>query len=95
MGCYCNASWSILTTYKSFNDTGSGYLFSNSSGNSANTSGYVTKAQGGTQTGFNTKAGSGSETTYYADYARLSAGYLPNFGGGWAAASDAGAFRLL
>ena len=93
-GLYCNASWTILTTYKSFNDTGSGYLFSNSSGNSANTGGYMTKAQGGTQTGFNIKAGAGSESMYFADNAYLNAGYLPGFGGYWAAASDAGAFRL-
>ena len=93
-GLYCNASWAILTTYKAFNDTGSGYLFSNSSGNSANTGGYMTKAQGGTQTGFNIKAGSGGETTYYADYAFLSADRLPCFGGYWAYASVAGAFLL-
>ena len=93
-GLFCNASWSILTTYKSFNDTGSGYLFSNSSGNSANTSGYMTKTQGGTQTGFNTKVGGGSETTYYADSAALNADCLPRFGGYWVTASYAGAFRL-
>jgi hypothetical protein len=94
-GLYCNASWTILTTYKAFNDTGSGYLFSNSSGNSANTSGYMTKAQGGTQTGFNIKTGAGSETTYYADGAYLNADCLPFFGGYWAYASNAGAFRLV
>ena len=93
-GLYSNASWTILTTYKAFNDTGSGYLFSNSSGNSANTGGYMTKAQGGTQTGFNIKASSGSETTYFADYANLNADCLPYFGGSWAFASNAGAFRL-
>ena len=93
-GLFCNASWTMLTTYKAFNDTGSGYLFSNSSGNSANTSGYMTKAQGGTQTGFNIKAGDGSETTYYSNGANLSADRLPNFGGLWTTASYAGAFRL-
>lgn len=93
-GLFCNASWAIQTTYKAFNDTGSGYLFNNASGNSANTSGYMNVSQGGTQTGFNIKAGSGSETTYYADYAYLGAGYLPYFGGVWTAASYAGAFRL-
>lgn len=93
-GLYSNASWTILTTYKSFNDTGSGYLFSNSSGNSANTNGYMTKAQGGTQTGFNIKAASGSATTYFADDAALNAGCLPYFGGSWTAASSTGSFRL-
>ena len=93
-GLYCNASWAILTTYKAFNDTGSGYLFSNSSGNSGDTGGYMTKAQGGTQTGFNIKTGAGSETTYFADDAYLSAGCLSSFGGSWTAASGAGAFRL-
>jgi len=94
-GLYCNASWAILTTYKSFNNTGSGYLFSNSSGNSADTSGYMTKTQGGTQTGFNLKAGSGSESTYYADGAYLHAGCLPSFGGYWPAGPSAGAFQLI
>ena len=96
-GLYCNASLTILTTYKSFNDTGSGYLFSNSSGNSAGADGYMTKTQGGTQTGFNAKAASGSESTYYADIASLnavSAGFLPRFGGSWADVSYAGAFPL-
>ena len=94
-GLYCNASWAILTTYKAFNDTGGGYLFNNSSGNSANADEYITKTQGGTQTGFNIKAGSGSESTYYADYAILSAGCLPIFGGSWTDVSSAGAFQLL
>ena len=98
-GLYCNASRTILTTYKAFNDTGSGYLFSNSSEISASTSadGYMTKTQGGTQTGFNAKAASGSESTYYADIASLnavSAGFLPRFGGSWADVSYAGAFAL-
>lgn len=94
-GLYCsNTSWTILTTYKSFNDTGSGYLFSNPSGNGANTSGYMTKAQGGTQTGFNIKVGGGSETTYYADGAILFADALPIFGGDFAYESHAGAFLL-
>ena len=94
-GLYCDASWAILTTYNAFNDTGSGYLFSNSSGNIAKTSGYMNKAQGGTQTGFITKTGDGSETTYYADASYLGASYLPYFGGYWEDASYAGAFRLI
>lgn len=93
-GLYCNASWAILTTYKSFNNTGSGYLFNNSSGLSANTGGYMNQSQGTTQAGFNLKAGSGSSSTYYADYASLYAGSLPTFGGDWSNASYAGAFLL-
>ena len=93
-GLYCNASWAILTTYKSFNDTGSGYLFNNSSGLSENTGGYMNQSQGTTQAGFNLKAGSGSSSTYYADYAFLYGGYLPCFGGNWSDASSTGAFRL-
>ena len=94
-GLFCNASWAILTTYKAFNDTGSGYLFNNASGNSANTGGYMSASQGGTQTGFNIKTAAGSNSTYYADYAVLYAGFLPIFGGDWANASYAGTFRLL
>lgn len=93
-GLFCNASRAILTTYKAFNDTGSGYLFNNASGNSANTGGYMSVSQGNTQTGFNIKTSGGSDSTYYSDYADLGADRLPFFGGNWAAASNAGAFRL-
>ena len=93
-GLFCNASWSILTTYKSFNDTGSGYLFNTSLGLSANAGGYMNSSQGSSKAGFNVKAASGSASTYYADGAYLSAGFLPFFGGDWSNASSAGAFRL-
>lgn len=94
-GLYSDSNRTILTTYKSFNDTGSGYPFSNSSGLGANTGGYMTATQGGTQTGFTLKAASGSETTYYADGAYLSAGCLPVFGGFVSPASYTGAFHLF
>ena len=93
-GLFCNASWSILTTYKSFNDTGSGYLFNTSSGLSANVGGYMNASQGNSKAGFNAKALSGSASTYYADGAFLTADRLPRFGGDWSPASDAGAFQL-
>lgn len=93
-GLYSDSNRTILTTYKSFNDTGSGYPFSNSSGLGTNTGGYMSATQGGTQTGFTLKAVSGSETTYYADYAYLNADCLPYFGGSWTYTSSAGAFRL-
>ena len=93
-GLFCNASWNILTTYKSFNDTGSGYLFNTSSGLSADVGGYMSASQGNSKAGFNAKATSGSASTYYADGATLYAGCLPYFGGYWAYASNAGAFPL-
>lgn len=92
-GLFSDASYNILIGTENFNDTGSGYT-NFGQGATANISGYMSDIQGGTETGFITKASSGSETTYYCDYASLSAGLLPAFGGYGAYASYAGAFRL-
>lgn len=91
-GLFCNSSRYILTSYKSFNDKGSGYT---SNGQEApNLSGYISHAQGTTNTGFIVKTTSGSDTTYFADYGWLGAYCLPEFGGDWRSGSYAGAFSL-
>lgn len=92
-GLYSDASWNILIGNQSFNDTGSGYT-NYGQGVTANVSGYISDVQGGTETGFIIKASSGSASTYYADGGSLYASSLPVFGGAWASADDAGAFRL-
>lgn len=93
-GLFCNASYQILTAFQNFNDTGSGYTNRGSAGISSNISGYMSKIQGTTETGFVAKECSGSETTHWADYAYLYAGYLPSFGGSRYYGSAAGAFCL-
>jgi hypothetical protein len=44
--------------------------------------------------GFVPKAVNGSSSTYYADYAKLSADSCASFGGYWNDGADAGAFHL-
>ena len=93
-GFFSNATRNMLISDQSvFNDDGSGYTdFGQGAG--ANVSGYMTAIQGGTETGFVTKVGGGSETTHYCDYGVLNASRLPNFGGHWSDAGNAGAFGL-
>lgn len=92
-GLYCSSSWQILTGNDNFNDTGSGYT-NNGAGATADISGYMTSIQGSTKTGFITKVGGGSATTYFCDYAALYDGCVAYFGGRWNGGGDAGAFRL-
>lgn len=92
-GLVTDASRNMLTANSSFNDTGSGYT-NNGQGATANIGGYMSKPQGGTKTGFIAKEVSGSETTYFCDYASLNTLCVAYFGGDWSNASIAGAFRL-
>lgn len=93
-GIATDSSYKILINSQSFNDTGSGYPTSITSGLSASTSGYIDKVQGGTETGFIIKGRSGSENTHYTDYGFLDASRIAQFGGAWINTSDAGAFGL-
>lgn len=93
-GIKTDGSYNILTAIDNFNDTGSGYT-SYSSGLSSTVSGYLSNAQGTTQTGFIAKQCNGSSSTYYCDYASLGSSGLPYFGGSWAGGSAAGAFVLV
>ncbi|WP_342541054.1 hypothetical protein MHI39_08250 [Heyndrickxia sp. FSL K6-6286] len=92
-GLYSDSNWNILIGTENFNDTGNGYT-NYGRGATANLSGYISDIQGGTETGFIIKASAGSTTTYYADYGFLYSSRLPYFGGYWANADYAGAFRL-
>ena len=93
-GLYSDSNRNILTAFKDFNDTGSGYT-SRGQGASSNLSGYMSKPQGTTESGFVAKETNGSTTTYFADSATLYASYLPCFGGDWNDGDHAGAFRLI
>ena len=63
-------------------------------GATSNIGNYMSKPQGGTDTGFVAKEVGGSETTYFCDYANLYASCVMIFGGAWADGALAGAFRL-
>ena len=95
-GIYSDGSRQILTDFKSFNDTGSGYQFKEASGFSSNTGGYFTKAAGSNTRGFlpfNSSSVSGSTTTYFCDSAFVRASSLAYVGGGYSNGDGAGAFR--
>jgi len=94
-GIYSDSSRNILTAFKDFSDTGSGYLYSKASGVSSNIGNYMSDVVGTNEGGFVPKAVNGSSSTYYADNAYLSAGGCAGFGGGWADGDSAGAFRLI
>lgn len=64
-------------------------------GATANIGNYMSKPQGGTDTGFVAKEVSGSETTYFCDSAYLYASCVMFFGGSWSDGAYAGAFPLF
>jgi len=94
-GVFYDSNFNILTTYKSFNNTGNGYLFNNPSGLDGTVYGYISAIQGTTQTGFILKSNKGSSSTYYTDRSSFVAGRLAQFGGDWSGKSENGAFKLL
>ena len=92
-GIVTNSTRNILTATTGFNDAGSGYT-DQGQGATADRIGWLSKPQGSTKTGFLAKEVSGSETTYFCDFAHLCASCAAAFGGSWADASGAGAFLL-
>ena len=60
----------------------------------ANIANYMKLPQGGSDAGFTARDVSGSDSTYFTDYAGLSASCLAFFSGSWNTALSAGAFRL-
>ena len=92
-GIITNSTRNILTATTSFNDTGSGYT-DQGQGATANIGNYMNKPQGTTETGFLAKEVTGSDSTYFCDYAYLTASCVAGFGGDWYYASAAGAFSL-
>lgn len=92
-GLVTSSNRNILTANSSFNDSGSGYT-DNGQGATADVSGYMSKPQGSTKTGFVAKEASGSSSTYFCDYAHLCASCVAPFGGCWNNGAGAGAFLL-
>jgi len=92
-GIWSDGSRNIWTGSDAFNDGTTGYT-NNGQGATANIRNYMSAPQGNTKTGFIAKTVTGSATTYFCDYAYLSASCVACFGGIWANASDAGAFLL-
>ena len=80
-GCVTDNNRNILTTTTGFNDIGSSYEFTNSSGLSSNTSGHMITPQGTSEAGFVIKANGGNNSTYFSDYAVCNASGVASFGG--------------
>lgn len=93
-GMCTNSTNNILTATTGFNDSGSGYKDNGQGVSTSGLSGWMSKPQGKTETGFLLKEASGSGTTYFCDYADLSPSYVAYFGGYWSDDAYAGAFSL-
>ena len=93
-GLFSDASWRVLTAYRNFNDTGSGYPNSTPTGLAANIGGYTTKMLGNSLAPFITTVVGGSTTTYYCDYGNLYASRLAIFGSYRSDGDYAGVFCL-
>ena len=93
-GIFIDDNRNILTATENFNDTGSGYTNQGASGLSSDTSGWMSKVQGTSEKGFVLKEKNGSKTTYYSDYALVSASCVVCFGGSWRDGAQAGAFSF-
>ena len=93
-GLFSDASWRVLTAYRNFNDTGSGYPNSTPTGLAANVVGYTSKMLGNSLAPFITTVASGSAITYYCDYGYLYASRLAISGGYLSDGDGAGVFFL-
>ena len=97
-GLGSDASRNVMTCQcaKDFRTDCQGYENNGNGGVSANIGNWMKKPQGGSNAGFVAKDVSGaSDSTYFCDYAYLSASCLALFGGSWNDAARAGAFRLF
>lgn len=92
-GLYSDSSRNILTAFQDFNNSGAGYT-NHGRGAVVNISGYMSKPQGTSETGFITKENTGSASTYFADMGYLSAAALAYSGGNRADGDTVGAFYL-
>lgn len=93
-GFYSDSSRNILTGFKSFNNTGSGYT-NRGQGATSDIGGNIATVQGDSERGFIIKSIGGSyNVDHYSDYGYLSASCLPVFGGSWSVGAYAGVFRL-
>ena len=94
-GIYSNSNRQILVADGNFNDTGSGYTSAGTATFSSNIGGYMKLPNGTNLAGFTPASTSyGSTTTFFCDYAYVSAERLGAFGGLWSVGDFAGAFLL-
>ena len=95
-GLVSDANRNVMTCdiAKNFVTNGTGYKNNGNGGVTANIANYMKLPQGGSDAGFTARDVSGSDSTYFCDYAYLSASCLAIFGGYWTYALSAGAFQL-
>ena len=93
-GLYSDSSRNLLTTTDNFgtNISASSWEYNVASGVSSNINGWVSKVQGGNNSGFVVKETSGSATTFFCDYGYLYAGGFPIVSGPWNDGDNAGVF---
>lgn len=93
-GLYSDDNRNLFTTTDNFgvNQNVNAWEYNVSSGVASNAGGYMTESQGTNNGGFIYKAGNNNSTTYYSDYASLSASGFPHVGGNWDDDDFAGAF---
>lgn len=94
-GLVTDSEFNILTTTSGFNDTGTDYEFKNASGFTANASGYISDAQGTSETGFVAKEFSGSSSTYYSDFGYFYSSRVAFCGGHYGNGSNGGGDHLV
>ena len=88
-------NFTVYTANGNYNDNCDGYTAAKTI--ESKISGYMSKAQGTRRLGFAPLQTSGSESTYYCDYANInvsSSVHVALFGCDWNDGADAGAFRL-
>lgn len=93
-GLITDSSGNILTGTDTFNDKGSGYDDNGGTKSSSKIVGYMSSPNGTTELGFTIKESSGSETTYFSDYAILQSDAVAYFGGVGTDKTSAGVFHL-
>lgn len=95
-GIWSNANRQIYVADGNFNDTGSNYTSAGTTSSSSNLSGYMRYPNGTNLAGFtlSTNSNKGTDSTYFCDYAYVSASRMACFGGSWNDASYAGVFQL-
>lgn len=95
-GIWSNANRQIYVADGNYNDTGSNYTSAGTTSSGSNLSGYMRYPNGTNLAGFtlSTNSNKGTDSTYFCDFALVSASGLAYFGGDWSAASPAGVFRF-
>ena len=90
-GMITDVNRNIITKW---NYDGYGEIFTTPSGLTSNSSGWVKKVSGTTESGFMGIQYGGSSTAYYCDYGNFYASRILIFGGHWYFSAYCGPFRL-